>query len=253
MSEEKTHKEFCHLPGLEEKSSLILAVTGGGGKTSLIIRLAQEWAALKKKVLITTTTHMAWDPECPFVNCGPENSKEPDILRKEVERKSAATGYVFVAAHEAGNPKISRPEVRLPELKSLCDILLIEADGSRGLPLKFPEIWEPAMPEEAEAVIAVAGLDAIGRPLKEVMHRPASGAEFLKKSLDERIETDDMIKLAESPLALRKNMGDRPYLIYFNKTDIVSREVWEHILHQCRKKGIPAKAGSLKKGFWYEV
>ena len=149
MSKEKFCKEFCRLMEPEEKGSLILAVTGGGGKTSLIFRLALEWAAQKKKVIITTTTHMAWDPKCPFVNCGPEYTKEPDTLRKEVEKKSATTGYVAVAAHEAGNPRISRPEVSLPELKSLVDILLVEADGSRGLPLKFPKAWEPAIPKEA--------------------------------------------------------------------------------------------------------
>ena len=48
----------------------VLSVVGGGGKTSLIFRIMEELTAVGKKVLITTTTHMAYEPERPFVEDG---------------------------------------------------------------------------------------------------------------------------------------------------------------------------------------
>ena len=52
-----------------EKISTI-AVVGGGGKTSLIFRLMESFVSIGKKVIVTTTTHMAYEPERPFVEDG---------------------------------------------------------------------------------------------------------------------------------------------------------------------------------------
>ena len=47
----------------------------------------------------------------------------------------------------------------------LADHLLVEADGSRGLPFKAFGPHEPQVPAASTIVVQVAGLDAIGRPL----------------------------------------------------------------------------------------
>ena len=48
-----------------------------------------------------------------------------------------------------------------------CDVVLVEADGSRRLPLKCPAAHEPVLPRGMSHCVAVAGLDALGAPLEE--------------------------------------------------------------------------------------
>ncbi|MBQ0064277.1 MAG: putative selenium-dependent hydroxylase accessory protein YqeC, partial [Firmicutes bacterium] len=57
---------------------------------------------------------------------------------------------------------------------SLCDMVdevLIEADGSKRLPLKVCNENEPVIYENVDEIVLVAGLRALYKPLKEVCHR----------------------------------------------------------------------------------
>ncbi|MFS8544521.1 MAG: putative selenium-dependent hydroxylase accessory protein YqeC, partial [Limnochordales bacterium] len=64
--------------------------------------------------------------------------------------------------------------------RDVADVVLVEADGSRGLPLKAPKEGEPAVPPDADVFIPVAGMTAIGRPLAEgAVHRPERVAALL--------------------------------------------------------------------------
>ena len=47
------------------------------------------------------------------------------------------------------------------------DVLLIEADGARRLPLKAPYDHEPVIPPDASLVVPVVGMDVLGQPLDE--------------------------------------------------------------------------------------
>ena len=141
-----------------EKTSAI-AVVGGGGKTSLIFRLTEELVAAGKNVIVTTTTHMAYEPERPFVEIG-----ETDGIRNDLQRYH----YTVAASLDRKKGKIGcLPEERLMELRKLADVLLIEADGAKRLPLKVPGEWEPVIPEFAEVVTGVIGMDALGAPLEK--------------------------------------------------------------------------------------
>ncbi len=52
--------------------------------------------------------------------------------------------------------------------------VLVEADGSRGRPLKAPAEHEPVIPASTDVVVAVVGLSVIGQALsEEFVHRPA--------------------------------------------------------------------------------
>jgi molybdenum cofactor cytidylyltransferase len=50
--------------------------------------------------------------------------------------------------------------------------VLVEADGSRRKPCKAPGPHEPVIPPEATIVLPTAGIDAIGKPISEIAHRP---------------------------------------------------------------------------------
>ena len=57
------------------------------------------------------------------------------------------------------------------ELGSMYDLVLIEADGSKGKPLKYPAEYEPVIPSFSDHVIVVAGLDALSGRVDEQIFR----------------------------------------------------------------------------------
>lgn len=138
---------------------MIQAVVGSGGKTTLIHRLAAEARARGEKVLVTTTTHMRIEPDTLLTG------EAAPILRALEE-----TGYAMAGVREGEKIRALPPEV----YQAACagaDLVLVEADGSRGLPLKFPGEQEPVIPDNADEILVVCGLNGLGKPAREVCHR----------------------------------------------------------------------------------
>ena len=52
------------------------------------------------------------------------------------------------------------------------DWVVVEADGSRMLPVKAPAAHEPVVPVETTLLVPVVGIDALSGPIGEVAHRP---------------------------------------------------------------------------------
>lgn len=225
---------------MKDDRALIAAFTGGGGKTSLIFYLAEKLSGEGRRVIVTTTTHMAWEPERPFAQAG-------DI--RTLCHQISKYGYAVVAHHEAGQPKISGIcEEMLEELSGFCDLLLVEADGSRRMPLKIPALWEPAIPRKADIVVGVLGLDSIGGKICDTVHRPKDVAAFLGKSPEEPVTWEDVAKIAVSPKGLRKGTEGRRFLVYLNKVDVLqSLETAKWIKESCKCRGIDVVCGSLRK------
>lgn len=143
----------------EETTPGHIAVIGSGGKTGTILKLAEEAKNAGKKVLITTTTKM-WIPKEPV-------AQTAEQAREQLKTRSVVwTGTVN---EEIG--KISMlPEEEYKKLDGLADIILTEADGSKGFPLKYPAGNEPVIPEAADHLILVLGMDCLGKPVKSVCH-----------------------------------------------------------------------------------
>lgn len=138
---------------------MILAFVGSGGKTTLIKEMAQQFRRQGKSVFITTTTHMFMEPDT--------------LLTDDAATIIAAlqeTGFAM-----AGIPSEEKITALSPETyKAVCDhadVVLVEADGSKRLPLKYPNAEEPVIPENADEIIVVCGLHAIGQQAKHVCHR----------------------------------------------------------------------------------
>jgi len=181
---------------------LVVAFVGAGGKTSAIFALAAEAirassagaprASGLAPVIVTTTTRIA-DPRLEAGRPPLKVILAPELAAEEPPRDGTAAlaaairggargDAVLVVATgeipadpESGAPaKLSgiRPS-RCAELAALCDLLLIEADGSRGRPVKAPGGGEPAAPTLCDIVVGVVGLDCLGAPLGEaIAHRP---------------------------------------------------------------------------------
>ena len=74
----------------------------------------------------------------------------------------------------------SLPEEIYKQACEFADIVLVEADGSKHMPVKFPAAHEPVIPENVNEIQVVMGLHAIGHPFCEVSHR----LELVKQCLD---------------------------------------------------------------------
>ena len=61
---------------------------------------------------------------------------------------------------------------------SAADYIIVEADGSHGLPLKAPAAHEPVVPSLSTAVVILMGIDAVGRPLAAATHRLQEAMRF---------------------------------------------------------------------------
>lgn len=229
---------------IDTKETPVLAVVGGGGKTSLIFRLTEEFVKSGKKVLIATTTHMAFEPEYPFAENG-------EII--QIKKNLRAYGYSVTASLDMEKGKIGRlPQERLMQLKKYADVLMIEADGAKRLPLKVPEKWEPVIPDFADLVIGVIGMDAIGQPINMSCHRKECAATFLEKRVTDLVREQDVTCIALSEYGLRKAVDDRQYRVFLNKTDLPGKSyVAEKIAEELKKQKVLTAYGSLQRREYY--
>lgn len=138
----------------------ITAVIGGGGKTTLMATLARE---LEGTVILTTSTKIF--PSAEFVTL-------PDPSSVELSR-ALSRHRILCIGSPAAEGKLSSPSLPFEALAKLADYVLVEADGSKHLPLKAHRPQEPVIPAESNQAIYVLGADGFGRPIEEVCHRPA--------------------------------------------------------------------------------
>ena len=151
----------------------VTAIIGGGGKTTLMECLAEELSA-QARVIVCTTTYIYPEQNMPCLVSPSE---------AEVEAELARTHCVCVgSASESG--KFSAPELTFRTLCALADYVIVEADGSKRLPLKAHAAHEPVIPPEANQTILVAGASGFGRPMRESVHRAPIAAQALDVSED---------------------------------------------------------------------
>lgn len=231
---------FLDLLKIDYERYPVIAVVGGGGKTSLIYKLTDELLQKDQKVIITTTTHMAFEPDCPFAQDG-----DPRKIREALEK----SGYVIAAGLEEESGKYCTLSTeRLEEIKDMCDVLLIEADGAKHMPVKVPAAWEPVIPACADLVISVIGLDCLGKPICQTAYRMEMTSEFLKKSLQAPITEEDIVKIATSICGLFKDVQERVYRVYLNKSDaLADKAAAGQIVQELEKKHTVAAYGSLRE------
>ena len=139
---------------------MIRAFVGAGGKTTLIHKQAAAFRAEGKRVFVTTSTHMFLEPDTVL-------SDDADTVIAALNR----TGYVMAGIPEGEKIRALSPET----YETVCaqaDVVLIEADGSNRKSIKFSNSTEPVLPDNVEEIVVVCGLQALGRPLIEVAHRP---------------------------------------------------------------------------------
>lgn len=167
---------------LDIQPGAIVSFVGAGGKTAALFRLACELVEQGFRVLTTTTTRFAQDElqHAPYCIALGDSDELPASLHDDLEthrhvllyhhltpdNKAQGVSAAWVDQHLAGLPFV--------------DILLIEADGSRRLPIKAPLAHEPPVPASSTLVIPVVGLSALDQPLDDTH---VYGVEIMQKAL----------------------------------------------------------------------
>lgn len=158
---------FCEFFDIQ---SGITALIGGGGKTSTMYALA-DFLKTRGSVIVSTSTHILRPPQYPFL---------PRLLSPlqdgEVVSVGTLEGY-----------KLSAPEQSFEVLSRFATYILVEADGSKQLPLKAHASHEPVIPPGADTVLAVIGIDGLGQPIRSAAHRPELYASITHSSVDDII------------------------------------------------------------------
>lgn len=204
---------------LQIRKETVISFVGGGGKTSSLFALAFELAEAGKKVLITTTTAMypREDVNHPCIT----------ILGDHINPEGKLKGILKESIDEFWGQKC-------------YDFILVEADGSRGRPIKAPAEHEPVVPMSTGIYIGVIGIDSIGKPLvSEYVHRPELLAERTGVGLEDHVSESVLLKLISEPLGLFKNCPPQAQkVLLLNKileedTKEIGRRIGYQVLETC--------------------
>lgn len=214
-------RPHIYLPTLQEIPCLtdaivpapITAFVGGGGKTSSMLTMGTELAQHGKQTILTTTTRIY-----PF------EQPLPERLR-----------CVGLPAQQGKLRGVENPDA----LKQQCDVLLIEADGSRGLPIKAPAEHEPVLTQQTGLVIAVMGLTGIGKPIAQVCHRPERVCEVLSMTPEQCITPEAAAALLLHENGLRKDVHRRRFAVILNQADSRKEKEAGACIAACLPDAIP--------------
>ena len=200
-----------------------LAFVGSGGKTTAIFCLARQLLIQDyPAVFVSTTTHFAAEEllladRVFFIH----SSSDWTILESTSPSGIILVSNIIGRDNRAG--ALQQNEIlflnrlatgwRLP--------LLIEADGSRRLPLKAPAVHEPVIPSFVNGVIVVAGLSGLNHPLDDhIVHRVERFADLSGLNIGDRITPDSLARVLVHPQGgLRQIPEQASRILLLNQAD----------------------------------
>ena len=200
------------------------AFVGAGGKTSALFRLANALVEQGRRVLLTTTTHLR-DPRL-------EPCRPPFTFLLALELEAAMTGAATFTSAPGLTVLLSRPAEPgklkglhpswLPALGEAWEFVLVEADGSKGLPLKAPAAHEPVLPAGDGLVVGVLGLDGLGQPMDaRTVHRPEIFSSLTGCAPGAPVTWEHLAALIHHPQGLFKG-ATGPRALLLNKVELAS-------------------------------
>lgn len=183
--------------GLDALMPDVVALVGAGGKSSALFALGREIAARGQRVLLTTTTHLSYDQ----VQAAPSavTVDGPSLPWAEIGACLDRVGQCLLMGPPGGPRRQGLTPAQVDALAAAAPrlnvaALIVEADGSRLLPLKAPAAHEPVLPASTTVLVPVLGIDALGQRLNAAtVHRPERVAAVL--------EIDDAVRLTPAMLA----------------------------------------------------
>lgn len=224
-----------------QANGTIWSVIGGGGKTTLLRSLADELVAEGKTVILATTTHFL-----PFSGIDTVVSTDEFEVARQV--KTQRVICVGSPAHEARNAgKLAPSRIAPQDLASLADFVLVEADGSRHMPVKAHSNREPVIPDGSDLTIMVVGASAFGRPVAQTVHRAELFCE------NSGCEQNDVVtpELLARHLATEARRGAAdPNLVIVNQAESPETIEAAHALYEeliATGMKVPMLVGSIRR------
>lgn len=216
------------LEALAAQLPRVTALIGGGGKTSLLYLLGQILAARGKRVVLTTTTHLAQD-----------NGAVSPASVKGLNDIQTANRHILAAYPAADGHMTGIPAKWYDSLDA--DYILVEADGSRRLPLKVHRSFEPVIPPGTELVIQVAGLSALGQTVGECVHCCHEMGLSAGQTVDEELITKLILRGFERCSTIPRQLAA------LNQADTAARlAAGETIQRQLARAGVRTAVTRLK-------
>jgi probable selenium-dependent hydroxylase accessory protein YqeC len=180
---------------------------GGGGKTALMFTLADHLSRGGSTVISTTSAKILRpsESEAPRVMIEEDPANVVSRLRFELP----GVGHVTISKNlDRSEGKLcgyGPDELDYLRQADIADYVLVEADGAAGRSLKAHHDYEPVVSPQADLVIAVIGVDCIGRPLGEAdVHRAERFGELLNRAAGTPITVEDVAALFFHPFGYLK-------------------------------------------------
>lgn len=202
----------------------LTALIGGGGKTSLLYALADELKT-RGRVIVASSAKIRRPTHLPTAN--PDHLPELTVLLRQKNPLCLGSPWP--------EDKLAAPALPFAALIAAADYVLVEADGSRGLPAKAHAAHEPVIPAEARLVVLVLGADAFGRPIEAVCHRPERFAALAGCGPDEPLSPSLWARVIRA-----ESYGN---IIYVNKCE--EQTAWQNAAALAKLVHLPVYAGSL--------
>ena len=227
-----TEKDF---PFLAQKGHVV-SLVGGGGKTTLLYAMAAHCARKGWRVLVMTTTHIRQPAAC----YAPDDAAVSALWQ---------TGSYAVIGTPAENGKLTLPQPQLLRWMEQADIVLVEADGAKHRPCKAPAAHEPVLLPQSDIVLAVAGLSALGKPLREVCFRAELASKLLAVPQDEPVTPILLARLLADENGGRKNVENRCFWAVLNQADSPQhRQLGMQTQLELQKLGVQSVWTRFEKG-----
>jgi molybdenum cofactor cytidylyltransferase len=255
----------------------IVAVVGGGGKTSTVFRLCREASLDGRRALATTTARMKteelaglrevllWDERDATGQSwsvwthgrpGPSEPWIDEALSGTFRRDGDAVPVTFLGRSVMRDKLIGLPADYLGELLSRLtwDVVVVEADGSRGRSIKGHRLGEPVIPLCATHCVIVLGADGFSEPVNdETCHRPEVIQDLLGLTWGERLSPRGVVDLVCHPRGvLAKIPGDMEVVVYVNKAPMGGEhraaEVAAELLARCGRRVQRVAVGDNHQG-----
>ena len=145
------------------RDNAFISITGSGGKTTLMECFASYLRSAGKKVLVTTTTKI----RSPYIH-----DYHADRIFCDDNVLSFVPSGPCVVAYALENRETGKwscpPLENLDVLRQRYDVVICEADGARGLPLKMHTQRDPVVPSFCTYTVSVMGLWGIGQRICDV-------------------------------------------------------------------------------------
>mgnify|MGYP004488009023 CR=1 FL=1 len=221
-------------------SARVIAVIGSGGKSTLLRALGMREVGRGGSALLVTTTHFL-----PFEGIELVTSGDMDDVRDALDR-----GGIACVGTPTGDAlgRLAAPTISLEELARAAGLVVVEADGSRRLPLKAHAPHEPVVPPEATSTVAVVGASGFGRRVADVMHRCELACERLGCSPDDAATPELVARLMADEIA-RGLIAPDALVVNQAETD-VRRRAGRAFATALREEGceLPVLIGGIRSG-----